>query len=148
MSIKQLDTLYKYEKDKEHQAAQKLQKAEQDHQQNILRLQSVSDFRLEYMKRLSQRSTEGIDSATYAHFHKFIAKLDNASEQVEVAIKQAKALVEQSKKQWLAQRQKLQAVEHLRKQKQRILINKANKQEQQMFDEIATQQFIRRKISA
>jgi flagellar FliJ protein len=100
------------------------------------------------MKRLSQRSTEGIDSATYAHFHKFIAKLDNASEQVEVAIKQAKALVEQSKKKWLAQRQKLQAVEHLRKQKQRILINKANKQEQQMFDEIATQQFIRRKISA
>lgn len=142
--MKQLNTLYKYENDKEQKAAQQLQKAEQDYQQNILRLNSVSDYRLEYMKRLSQRSMTGIDSATYSHFHAFIAKLDNASEQVEIALKQAKALVEQCKNQWLAQRQKVQAVEHLRKQKQKVLVNKANRQEQKMFDEIATQQYIRR----
>jgi len=144
MSMKQLNTLFKYENDKEKKAAQQLQKAEQDYQQNILRLNSVSDYRLEYMKRLSQRSMEGIDSATYSHFHAFIAKLDNASEQVEIAIKQAKALVEQSKKQWLAQRQKVKAVEHLRAQKQKVLVKKENKQEQNMFDEIAAQQYIRR----
>jgi flagellar FliJ protein len=125
MSIKQLDTLYKFEQDKERKAAQKLQQAEQDYQQNIQRLQSVSDFRLEYMKRLNQRSINGIDSATYSHFHAFIAKLDNASEQVKVAIRQAKALVAQTKRQWLEQRQKLQAVEHLRDKKRVVLLKKS-----------------------
>jgi flagellar FliJ protein len=99
------------------------------------------------MKRLNQRSINGIDSATYTHFHAFIAKLDNASEQVKVAIRQAKALVAQTKRQWLEQRQKLQAVEHLRDKKRVVLLKKANKQEQQMFDEIATQQFIRRRMT-
>jgi len=144
--MNQLNTLYKYEYDKEQKAAHKVQKAEQDYQQNITRLNSVSDFRLEYMKRLSQRSLTGIDSATFTHFHAFIAKLDNAAEQVRIAVRQAKALVEQSKKQWLVQQQKVKAVEHLRTKKEQILVKKANKQEQNMFDEIATQQFIRRKL--
>jgi flagellar FliJ protein len=142
--MKQLDTLYKYENDREQKAAQQLQMAEHDYQENIMRLQSVSDYRLEYMKRLNQRSMAGIDSATYRHFHAFVAKLDNAGEQVEIAIKQAKSLVEQRKAQWLSQRQKVQAVEHLRAKKLQVMKVKAEKQEQKMFDEMATQQFIRR----
>jgi flagellar FliJ protein len=145
--MKQLNTLYKYERDKEQKSAQQLQAAEHDYQQNILRLQNVSEYRLEYMKRLSERSKQGIDSATYSHFHAFIAKLDNAAEQVDIAIRQAKALVEQRKLQWFAQRRKVQAVEHLHEQQQVKLQIKADKQEQNMFDEIATQQFIRRKHS-
>ncbi|GAA5132153.1 flagellar export protein FliJ [Thalassotalea piscium] len=144
MSLQQLNTLYKYEYDKEQKAAQQLQLAEQDYQQNLLRLQNVGDYRLEYMKRLEQRSLEGIDSATYRHFHAFIAKLDNAAEQVEIAITQAKALVEQSKKLWLAQRQKVKAVEQLQQQKLKQKVNLENKREQAMFDEFATQQYIRR----
>ncbi|QOL27093.1 flagellar export protein FliJ [Thalassotalea sp. LPB0316] len=147
MSLKQLNTLYKFEKDKEHQAATALQQAEAEYQQNISRLQNVSDYRLEYMKRLSERSKIGIDSATYTHFHAFVQKLDYASEQVEIALKQAKALVEQRKQQWLAQQQKVQAVELLREKliaKERC---KADKLEQKMFDEIATQQFVRRKLT-
>lgn len=143
--MRQLDTLLKFEKDKESQAAQKLQKAEQEYQQNISRLKGVSDYRLEYMKRLSQRSIEGIDSATYTHYHAFIAKLDHASEQVHIAMVQAKALSEQCKTFWMKQRQKVQAVEHLRgKQlKKAALITQNN--DQKMFDEIANQQFIRRR---
>ncbi|MEW6989374.1 flagellar export protein FliJ [Colwelliaceae bacterium 6441] len=144
MSMKQLDTLFKYESDRETKAAQQLQLAEHEYQDNLLRLQSVGDYRLEYMKRLNQRSMQGIDSATYRHFHAFVAKLDNAAEQVEIAIKQAKSLVEQRKIQWLAQRRKVQAVEHLRDKKRKVMQIKADKQEQKMFDEIATQQFIRR----
>ncbi|GLX83151.1 flagellar export protein FliJ [Thalassotalea eurytherma] len=146
MSIKQLNTLYKFEKDREQQAANQLQLAEADYQQNIVRLQSVSDYRLEYMKRLSERSEVGIDSATYSHFHAFVSKLDYASEQVKIALEQAKALVQQRKQQWLAQQQKVQAVELLR---EKLLIKqqqKAQKLEQKMFDEIATQQFVRRKL--
>ena len=142
--MKQLNTLYKFEQDKEHKAAQQLQLAEKDYQDNMLRLQSVSDYRLEYMKRLNQRSTQGIDSATYRHFHAFVNKLDNASEQVEIALRQAKSLVKQKKQQWLAQRQKVQAVEHLREKKLQVMRIKADNVEQKMFDEIATQQFIRR----
>lgn len=142
--MKQLDTLYKFELDKEQKAAQALQAAELEYQQNIERLSSVSDYRLEYMKRLNQRSLAGIDSATYSHFHAFIAKLDNASQQVEIAANQAKALVATRKQQWFLQRKKIQAVELLRDKKLAALQVIANKQEQKMFDEIATQQFIRR----
>ncbi|SEK48940.1 flagellar FliJ protein [Colwellia chukchiensis] len=144
--MKQLNTLYKFELDKERKASQALQAAELEYQQNKLRLQSVSDYRLEYMKRLSQRSLAGIDSATYSHFHAFIAKLDNAAEQVKIALQQAESLVATRKKQWLAQRQKIQAVEILRDKKLAELQLAEHKREQKMFDEIATQQFVRRQF--
>ncbi|MGB2742277.1 MAG: flagellar export protein FliJ [Cognaticolwellia sp.] len=142
--MKQLNTLYKFELDKEQKASQALQAAEFDYQQHKERLKNVSDYRLEYMRRLNERSIAGIDSATYSHFHAFIAKLDNAAQQVKVAAHQAKALVESRKAQWLAQRKKIQAVELLRDKKLAALQLIANKQEQKMFDEMATQQFIRR----
>ncbi|WDE03978.1 flagellar export protein FliJ [Thalassomonas viridans] len=144
MAMRQLDTLLKFEQDKEVSAAQKLQAAELEYQQNQQRLKGVQDYRLEYMKRLSQRSLSGIDSATYSHFHGFIAKLDHAAEQVQLAIKQAKSMLELRKKQWLAQRQKVKAVEHLKEQQLKKLAVLADKREQKMFDEIATQQFVRR----
>lgn len=146
MPMKQLNTLHKYEQSKEQKAAQDLQKAEFEYQQNLERLKSVNDYRLEYMKRLSARSIEGIDSATFSHFHAFIAKLDNAGEQVDIAIMQSKSMVEKRKKQWFAQRQKIQAVEVLLEKKKKAIALIANKQEQIMFDEIATQQFVRRKM--
>lgn len=145
MLIKQLDILIKFEKEKESQAAQKLKTAELEHQQNITRLTGVSDYRLEYMKRLSQRATEGIDSATYTQYHAFIAKLDNASEQVRIAMVQAKALSEQYKDLWMKQRQKVKAVEHLRDKQLRKIARVADTNEQKMFDEISNQQFIRRR---
>ncbi len=145
MPTKQLDTLLKFEKDKEQACAEQLQKAENEYQQNITRLQGVSDYRLEYMKRLSQRAEQGLDSSTYSHYHAFIAKLDHASEQVKIAMHQAKALVEQCRSLWLKQRQKVKAVELLREKRRKKIALQADKTEQKMFDEIATQQFIRRK---
>ena len=144
MPMKQLDTILKYEQDNEQRCADQLKIAENEYQQNISRLQGVADYRLEYMKRLSQRAQEGLDSATYSHYHAFIAKLDTASKQVEIATRQAKALVEQSKSLWLKQRQKVKAVELLRDKRLAKIAVAADKAEQKMFDEIATQQYIRR----
>lgn len=141
---KQLETLLKFEQSKEEETANTLRNAENDYQQNLIRLQSVSDFRLEYMSRLSERSKQGLDSSTYNHYHAFISKLDYASEQVKVAMHQAKALVEQSKQQWLKQRQKVQAVEMLKNKKNNEITKIENRKEQNMFDEIATQQFLRK----
>ena len=146
MAMKQLDTILKFEKDNEQRCADQLKIAENEYQQNITRLQGVADYRLEYMKRLSQRAEQGLDSATYSHYHAFIAKLDTASKQVEIAMQQAKALVEQSKGIWLKQRQKVKAVELLRDKRLKKIALTAEKTEQKMFDEIATQQFVRRSI--
>lgn len=144
---KQLQTLLKFEQSKEELAANTLRSAEHDYQQNLVRLQSVADYRLEYMSRLSQRSAIGLDSATYNHYHAFISKLDYASEQVKIAMQQAKALAEQSKQLWLKQRQKVQAVEMLADKRNLAQVKIENRKEQSMFDEIATQQFLRRKSS-
>jgi len=146
MAMKQLDTILKFEKDNEQRCADQLKLAENEYQQNVTRLQGVADYRLEYMKRLSQRAEQGLDSATYSHYHAFIAKLDTASEQVEIAMKQAKALAEQSKTLWLKQRQKVKAVELLREKRLQKMAIAAERTEQKMFDEIATQQYIRRPV--
>lgn len=146
MATKQLDTLLKYEQDNEQRCADQLKIAENEYQQNMSRLQGVADYRLEYMKRLSQRAEQGLDSATYSHYHAFIAKLDGASKQVEIAMRQAQALVEQSKSIWLKQRQKVKAVELLRDKRLQKIANEAERVEQKMFDEIATQQYIRRQV--
>ncbi|MBU2925295.1 flagellar export protein FliJ [Colwellia sp. 4_MG-2023] len=142
---KQLLTLLKFEQSKEEKAENALRNAENDYQQNLTRLQSVSDYRLEYMSRLSERTALGLDSATYNHYHAFINKLDNAAEQVKIAMNQAKALVEQSKELWIKQRQKVQAVEMLTDKRNAALMKIESKKEQSMFDEISTQQFLRRK---
>ncbi|TYK65612.1 flagellar export protein FliJ [Colwellia echini] len=144
MAMKQLDTILKFEQDKEQRCADQLKLAEHEYQQNISRLQGVADYRLEYMKRLSQRAQQGLDSATYSHYHAFIAKLDGASAQVEIAMRQAKALAEQSKSIWLKQRQKVKAVELLREKRLKLIAVAEEKTEQKMFDEIATQQYLRR----
>ncbi|WP_232300024.1 MULTISPECIES: flagellar export protein FliJ [Colwellia] len=144
--MKQLDTILKFEKDNEQRCADQLKLAENEYQQNITRLQGVADYRLEYMKRLSQRAEQGLDSATYRHYHAFIAKLDTAAKQVEIAMRQAKALVEQSKSIWLKQRQKVKAVELLRDKRLQKMAVAAQRAEQKMFDEIATQQFVRRAL--
>jgi len=146
MSMKQINTLYKYEKDNENKSAMRLSKAELEYQQNIQRLTSVGEYRLEYMKRLNQRSLDGINSHTFSHFHAFIKKLDNAAEQVQIAVNQAKAMVNKRKQEWLAQRQKVQAVELLRDKRLKMIAITENKREQKMFDEIATQQFVRRNM--
>ncbi|ALO34284.1 flagellar protein FliJ [Colwellia sp. MT41] len=146
MAMKQLDTILKFEKDNEQRCADQLKLAENEYQQNITRLQGVADYRLEYMKRLSQRAEQGLDSATYRHYHAFIAKLDTAAKQVEIAMRQAKALVEQSKSIWLKQRQKVKAVELLRDKRLQKMAVAAQRAEQKMFDEIATQQFVRRAL--
>jgi flagellar FliJ protein len=53
-------------------------------------------------------------------------------------------MVEKCKREWLLQRQKVQAVELLQEKKLKGLAMIENKKEQKMFDEIATQQFVRR----
>ncbi len=143
--MKQLTTLLKFEKDKEYQAAQKLKAAEVDYQQNLTRLKGVADYRLEYMKRLNQRSMEGIDSSTYNHYLAFIDKLDYASEQVKVAMNQAKSLVSHCKNLWFKQRQKVKAVELLITKRNKKLVIQEIRAEQKIFDEIAIQQYIRKK---
>ena len=142
---KQLETLLKFEQSKVEKAETALRNAENDYQQNLTRLQSVSDYRLEYMSRLSERTKLGLDSVTYNHYHAFISKLDYASEQVKIAMNQAKALVEQSKRLWIQQRQKVQAVEMLSDKRNIALMKIESKKEQGMFDEISTQQFLRRR---
>tara|TARA_B110000467_G_C18270393_1_gene451961 strand:+ start:309 stop:746 length:438 start_codon:yes stop_codon:yes gene_type:complete len=142
--MKQLNTLLKFEKDKSDRCAEQLKLAENEYQQNMIRLQGVSDYRLEYMKRLTQRAEQGLDSATYSHYHAFIAKLDQASAQVDIAMRQAKALAEQSKGLWFKQRQKVKAVELLREKRLKKMNVAEQRAEQKMFDEIATQQFVRR----
>lgn len=142
---KQLETLLKFEQDRERRATKKLSEAEQQVKENMGRLSAVSSYRLEYMKQLSARSLKGIDTMTYNHYLAFVSKLDNAAEQVKIAMHQAQALSEHSKKNWLEQKRKVQMIEHLLDKRHQKISRKSQQQEQKLFDEMASQQFQRRK---
>jgi flagellar FliJ protein len=141
----QLETLLKFEKGREQRAAQKLSEAEADYQQNINRLADVGNYRLEYMKQLSARSIKGIDSMTYNHYLAFVSKLDNAAAQVKIAMNQAQVLTEHSKKLWLDQKKKVQVVEILIAKRHKKIALRDQQREQKLFDEMASQQFQRKK---
>lgn len=147
MATNSLQLILRFEQDKEQQAANLLRQAEQELQANFQRRQAVADYRLEYMKRLAERSKTGITSATFSHFHAFVGKLDHAAEQVEQAIKQGQQLLQQRKTAWLKQRQKVQSIELLLDKQQQKLQIKQARAEQKLFDEIATQQYVRRQLS-
>jgi flagellar FliJ protein len=141
---KQLETLLTIEQNKVQRLADELRQAEHTWQQHKLRLNNVGQYRLEYMKQLMERCKQGIDSATYNHFHAFVSKLDNAAEQLQIAIAQAKALVDQKKQAWRKQQQRVKSIELLIEKKQQQYQVILQRKEQKMFDEIANQAYVRR----
>lgn len=143
MARDSLALLLKFEHDKETQAANVLHYAQQHYQQNVQRLQGISDYRLEYMKQLSQKGETGVGSNTFRHYHNFLAKLDQVAKQQMQAIESSRKVVEQRKNQWLAQRQKVQSIEMLIDKNRQKMQLKIDREEQKMYDEIASQKYIR-----
>ncbi|WP_440055647.1 flagellar export protein FliJ [Pseudoalteromonas sp. T1lg65] len=144
MAANKLHLLLKLEQDKEESLRVNFAQAQQHLNVNQQKLKGLNDFRLEYSNQLNTKAQQGLSSAGFTQYHNFINKIEQAIVQQAATVNTAKQVVEQRKKLWLAQQAKTKAIEKLIEKQELVKQAKLAKAEQQMLDEFATNQFVRR----
>ena len=144
MAVEQLQRVADWEQQKEDQCAHAFYQAQQYLQQQQQRLDSIEQYRLEYINGIRRHGQEGFDAQKYTQHLSFVAQLDSACQQQNTVISQAILVAEQRKQEWLKQQRKRKAMEHLIAKKRHEQAVRLDKFEQQQMDEFALQRFIRK----
>ena len=144
MALKQLQLLVQVQKEKEEKLLANFVQAQQFLQTCNDRYQGLADYRTDYIRQTQQRGAEGVQSRQFNQYLNFITKLDQALEQQNLQIQQAQRVVDMRRSAWLAMQKKRKAIELLIDKELSASLQRQNRLEQKLLDEIATQQFFRR----
>lgn len=144
MALAQLQLLVKVQQEKEDKLQAQYRAAQQNYQSMQQKYQGLADYRIEYVQQTQSRGQQGMESRQFNQYLNFIGKLDAALTAQQQYVQQAKASADQRLLQLLAMQKKRKALEILIERELAEIQRKADKQEQKMLDEIATQQFFRR----
>lgn len=144
MALAQLQLLVKVQQEKEDKLQAQYRAALQNYQLMQQKYQGLADYRVEYVQQTQHRGQEGMAGRQFNQYLNFIGKLDAALTAQQLYVQQAKASADQRLTQLLAMQKKRKAMEILIERELTEIQRKADKQEQKMLDEIATQQFFRR----
>lgn len=144
MALAQLQLLVKVQQEKEDKLQAMYRAAQQNYQSMQQKYQGLADYRIEYVQQTQSRGQQGMESRQFNQYLNFIGKLDAALTAQQQYVQQAKASADQRLLQLLAIQKKRKALEILIERELAEMQRKADKQEQKMLDEIATQQFFRR----
>ncbi|KKL01151.1 flagellar export protein FliJ [Rheinheimera mesophila] len=144
MALAQLQLLVKVQQEKEDKLQAQYRAALQNYQSMQQKYQGLADYRIEYVQQTQSRGQEGMASRQFNQYLNFIGKLDAALTAQQQYVQQAKANADQRLQQLLAMQKKRKAMEILIERELAEIQRKADRQEQKMLDEIATQQFFRR----
>ncbi|WP_412972750.1 flagellar export protein FliJ [Glaciecola sp. MF2-115] len=142
-NLKQLHMVADLETKKEQKLAQNYQFAAKNLQDNQQKLSGLEQYRLDYLKLIQQKGQLGVEAKELHQHQSFVAKLDRACEQQIQFVSQAVLVADQRKRQWLEQQKRRKAIEMLISKKVKEASSVASRQEQQLFDEIAIQKFVR-----
>lgn len=143
MALSQLQLLAKVQREKEDKLqalyiqAQQFAKNQQD------KYDGLANYRTDYIRQSQQRGMQGVQSRQFNQYLAFITKLDQALEQQNMQVQQAKKVAETRRVNWILMQRKRKAIDLLIEKELEKVAIKAQKQEQKMLDEIATQQFFR-----
>ncbi|MCL1073935.1 flagellar export protein FliJ [Shewanella dokdonensis] len=140
-------TVLKLAKEAEEQAALRLKAAQFEHQKRVNQLQSLRDYRLDYMRQLAAQQGQQIRADYYQQFHRFVRQVDEAIKQQLAVVHEAEQQKQYRQQHWMEKQQKRKAVELLLEKKAQQKQLRENKQEQKLIDEFASQQFLRRKLN-
>lgn len=141
--IKQMNMLLELEQRREDEAAGHYANVQQQVNDEQMRLQGLSQYRLDYLNQLQQRGNTGIKSQQFGQYHAFVGKLDEGVEQLHHSVVRLQKVAEQRKQQWLAQRRKKESVKHLIKEQQKREVLARARKEQKNLDDFSSQRFIR-----
>ena len=144
MALAQLQLLVKVQQEKEDKLQAYYQAALQNYQSMQQKYQGLADYRTDYIRQTQQRGAEGVQSRQFNQYLNFITKLDQALEQQNLQIQQAQRVVDMRRTAWLAMQKKRKAIELLIDKELSASLQRQNRLEQKLLDEIATQQFFRR----
>lgn len=141
--LAQLQMLLELEQRREDKAAQDFSQVQQQVQEQQMRLDGMSKYRLDYLNQLQHLGQNGIASMQVGQYHAFVGKLDEGVEQLHHDIIKLQQVLQQRKDRWLAQRRKRESIDFLIKEKRkREQIAEARK-EQNNLDDFSSQRFIR-----
>ena len=138
-------TVLKLNKEAEEQAALQLKSAKLELQRFEGQLESLNNYRLEYMRQMGDNQGKVLSASEYHSFHQFIKQVDQALLQQVNTVKEAQKQTHHRQVHWQEKQQKRKAVEMLlakNAQKAQLI---ANKREQKESDEFAMQQYVRKK---
>ena len=143
MAIQQLKMVAKLEQEKEDKLAREFQQAQAHLDQNKQKMAGIENYRTEYLQQVQNRGSAGVAINTYGQLQDFVGKLDDAMKQQSQVISTAFQVVAQRKQMWLEQQRKRKAVEMLIEKHRLAEQAKADRAEQALLDEVATQRFFR-----
>lgn len=135
--LSQLHMVAKVEHEREQKCAIAYQQANAHLQANQQKLSGLERYRLDYLHTIRLKAQQGVAALAMSQHHQFVGKLDKACEQQVQIINNAVLVVDQRKRQWLAQQQKRKAILHLIAIKEKEMKIKEAKLEQKVFDELA-----------
>ncbi|MDF3125799.1 flagellar export protein FliJ [Rheinheimera sp. 1928-s] len=144
MALAQLQLLVKVQQEKEDKLHAQYRAALQNYQSMQQKYQGLADYRIEYVQQTQSRGQQGMAGRSFNQYLNFIGKLDAALTAQQQYVQQAKASADQRLLQLLDMQKKRKALEILIERELAEVQRKADKQEQKMLDEIASQQFFRR----
>jgi flagellar FliJ protein len=142
-NLKQLQMVFDVETNKEHKLAQNFQYAAKHLQDNQQKLSGLEQYRIEYLKLIQQQGQLGVKAKKLHQHQSFVAKLDRACEQQIQFVSQSALVADQRKRQWLEQQKRRKAIEMLIARKTKEAVAAEARQEQQLFDELAIQNYVR-----
>jgi flagellar FliJ protein len=148
MALKQLQLLAKVQLEKEEKLQAQFVQAQQFAQMAVEKYTGLATYRTDYIRQSQQRGAEGVASRQFNQYLNFITKLDQALTQQNLQVQQAQRVTDMRRNAWLAMQKKRKALDLLIDKELQAGNLRAQKQEQKMLDEIATQQFFRRLQSA
>ena len=143
--LSQLKMLLDLEQQREDKTAKDFAEVQQQVQDNQMRLDGMSKYRLDYLNQLQQRGQGGIQSMQVSQYHAFVGKLDEGVEQLHHEVVKLQQVLAQRKERWLAQRRKRESIEHLIKEKEKRAQKVQARKEQKNLDDFSSQRFIRDK---
>lgn len=143
MALAQLQLLAKVQREKEDKLQALFIQAQQFASQQQGKYDGLANYRTEYIRQSQQRGMQGVQSRQFNQYLAFITKLDQALEQQNMQVQQAKKVAETRRVNWILMQRKRKAIDLLIEKELEKMAIKAQKQEQKMLDEIATQQFFR-----
>ncbi|WP_417442243.1 flagellar export protein FliJ [Idiomarina sp.] len=141
--LAQLEMLLELEQRREDKAAQDFSQVQQQVQEQQMRLDGMSKYRLDYLNQLQHRGQSGIASMQVGQYHAFVGKLDEGVEQLHHDIIKLQQVLQQRKDRWLAQRRKRKSVDFLIKEKRKREQVAEARKEQNNLDDFSSQRFIR-----
>lgn len=144
MALKQLQLLAKVQLEKEEKLQAQFVQAQQFVRQQQDRYDGLAVYRTDYIRQSQQRGMQGVASRQFNQYLGFITKLDQALTQQQIQVQQAERVAEMRKNAFLLMQKKRKAIDLLIEKELLALNVKAQKLEQKLLDEIATQQFFRR----